>query len=67
MKRGPQPKRLFNAAQCRARARLARSIAHVMTDPKLRGRLENQAARLDLRASTLEANGMASPAGPIPC
>ena len=67
MKRGPQPKRLFNAAQCRARAKLARSIARVVTDPKLRVRLENQAAKLDLRADTLEANGMASANGPIPC
>ena len=67
MKRGPQPKRLFNAAQCRARAKLARSIARVMTEPKLRARLENQAAKLELRAETLEANGMASANGPIPC
>jgi hypothetical protein len=67
MKRGPQPKRLFNAAQCRARAKLARSIARVVTDPALRGRLENQAAKLDLRANTLEANGMASATGPVPC
>jgi len=67
MKRGPQPKRLFNAAQCRARAKLARSIARVVSDPKLRVRLENQAAKLDLRADTLEANGMASVTGPIPC
>jgi hypothetical protein len=67
MKRGPQPKRLFNATQCRARAKLARSIARVVTDPALRARLENQAAKLDLRAETLEANGMASANGPIPC
>jgi hypothetical protein len=67
MKRGPQPKRLFNAAQCRARAKLARSIARVVTDPNLRVRLENQAAKLDLRAETLEANGIASANGPIPC
>jgi hypothetical protein len=67
MKRGPQPKRLFNAAQCRARAKLARSIARVVTDPNLRVRLENQAAKLDLRAETLEANGIASTNGPIPC
>jgi hypothetical protein len=67
MKRGPQPKRLFNAAQCRARAKLARSIARVVSDPNLRGRLENQAAKLDLRADTLEANGMASATGPISC
>jgi hypothetical protein len=67
MKRGPQPKRLFNAAQCRARAKLARSIARVVTDPALRTRLENQAAKLDLRADTLEANGMASASGPISC
>jgi len=67
MKRGPQPKRLFNAAQCRARAKLARSIAKVASEPKLRARLEAQAAKLDLRADTLEANGMASANGPIPC
>ena len=42
MKRGPQPKRLFNAAQCRARAKLALSIARVVTDHILvlnRGRI----------------------------
>jgi hypothetical protein len=67
MKRGPQPKRLFNAAQCRARAKLARSIAKVVTDPNLRARLENQAAKLVQRADMLEARGMASATGPIAC
>jgi hypothetical protein len=67
MKCGPQPKHLFNATQCRARSKLARSIAKVVTDPKLRARLENQAAKLDLRANTLEAKGMAAATGPLTC
>jgi hypothetical protein len=66
MKRGPQPKRLFNAAQCRARSKLALSIAKVVSDPKLRARLEDQAAKLQSRADTLEEKGMASTIGPIP-
>jgi hypothetical protein len=39
----------------------------VVTEPKLRARLEAQAAKLDLRADMLEAKGMASVTGPIPC
>jgi hypothetical protein len=64
MKRGPQPKRLFNAAQCRARAKLARSIARVVTDPKLRTRLENQAAKLSMRADALDAQNATVARGP---
>ncbi len=65
MKRGPQPKRLFNAAQCRARSRLALSIARVVSDPKLRARLKNQAARMERRANLLEARGIPDITGPI--
>ena len=66
MKRGPQPKRLFNAAQCRARSKLALSIAGVVADPKLRARLTNQAAKLEQRAKLLEAKGIPDITGPIP-
>jgi hypothetical protein len=66
MKRGPQPKRLFNAAQCRARSKLALSIAKVVSDPKLRARLKNQAAKMEQRASLLEAKGIPEVTGPIP-
>jgi hypothetical protein len=64
MKRGPQPKRLFNAAQCRARAKLAQSIARVVSDPKLRARLESQAAKQRARADLLEAQGAVTSGGP---
>ena len=65
MKRGPQPKRLFNAAQCRARSKLALSIAMVVSDPKLRVRLKNQAAKLEQRANLLESKGVPHMTGPI--
>jgi hypothetical protein len=65
MKRGPQPKRLFNAAQCRARSKLALSIARVVSDPKLRARLKQQAAKLEQRASTLDTQPASSKAAPI--
>jgi len=65
MKRGPQPKRLFNAAQCRARSKLALSIAMVVSDPKLRARLKNQAAKMQQRADLLEARGIPNATGPI--
>ena len=65
MKRGPQPKRLFNAAQCRARSKLALSIAGVVSDPKLRARLKNQAAKMQQRAQVLEERGIPDVTGPI--
>jgi hypothetical protein len=66
MKRGPQPKRLFNAAQCRARSKLALSIATVVSDPKLRDHLKDQAAKMEQRATQLEAKGIPEVTGPIP-
>jgi len=65
MKRGPQPKRLFNAAQCRARSKLALSIARVVSDPMLRTRLKTQAAKMERRANLLEAKGVPNVTGPI--
>ena len=65
MKRGPQPKRLFNAGQCRARSKLALSIAMVVSDPKLRLRLKNQAAKMEQRANLLESKGVPHTTGPI--
>lgn len=65
MKRGPQPKRMFNAAQCRARSKLALSIARVVSDPNLRTRLKNQAAKLQQRADALEGKGIPNVTGPI--
>jgi hypothetical protein len=65
MKRGPQPKRFFNAAQCRARSRLALSIAKVVSDPKLRARLQNQAAKLEQRANALDGKVVSRTTGPV--
>jgi hypothetical protein len=65
MKRGPQPKRFFNAAQCRARSKLALSIAKVVSDPKLRARLKDQAGKLEQRANALDSKTISHPAGPI--
>jgi hypothetical protein len=65
MKRGPQPKRFFNAAQCRARSKLALSIARVVSDPKLRARLKEQAAKLERRASALDTQPVSSKSAPI--
>jgi hypothetical protein len=65
MKRGPQPKRFFNAAQCRARSKLALSIARVVSDPKLRARLKEQAAKMEQRASALDTQPMSSKSAPI--
>ena len=65
MKRGPQPKRFFNAAQCRARSKLALSIASVVSDPKLRARLKQQAAKLEQRASAIDTQPVSSKSAPI--
>jgi hypothetical protein len=65
MKRGPQPKRFFNAAQCRARSKLALSIARVVSDPKLRARLKDQATKMERRASVLEAKAVSRTTGPM--
>jgi hypothetical protein len=65
MKRGPQPKRFFNAAQCRARSKLALSIARVVSDPKLRARLLNQAAKMEQRANALDGKAVSGTTRPI--
>jgi hypothetical protein len=65
MKRGPQPKRFFNAAQCRARSKLALSIARVVSDPKLRARLRQQATKMEQRAAALDAQPVSSKSAQI--
>ena len=65
MKRGPQPKRFFNAAQCRARSKLALSIARVVSDPTLRAHLREQAIKMEQRAIALDGKKVPSKAGPI--
>lgn len=60
MKRGPQPKRFFNAAQCRARSKLALSIARVVSDPALRAHLKEQAIKMELRATALDRRPVSS-------
>jgi hypothetical protein len=65
MKRGPQPKRFFNAAQCRARSKLALSIARVVSDPALRAHLKEQAIKMEQKANALDGKNVASKSGPI--
>ena len=65
MKRGPQPKRFFNAAQCRARSKLALSIARVVSDPALRAHLKEQAAKMEQKADALEDQNVSSGSSPI--
>lgn len=65
MKRGPQPKRFFNAAQCRARSKLALSIARVVSDPALRAHLKEQAAKMEQKAEALDDMNVSSGTGPI--
>ena len=65
MKRGPQPKRFFNAAQCRARSKLALSIARVVSDPALRAHLKEQAAKMEQKADALDDQNVSSGTAPI--
>jgi hypothetical protein len=65
MKRGPQPKRFFNAAQCRARSKLALSIARVVSDPALRAHLREQATKLEQQADALDHKNVSSKTGHI--
>jgi hypothetical protein len=55
MKRGPQPKKVFDAAQCRVRAAKIRALAVVMGNPAMRAGMERLAVTLDQRAATLDA------------
>jgi len=65
MKRGPQPKRFFNAAQCRARSKLALSIARVVADPALRAHRKEQAAKMEQKADALDGQKVSSGTAPI--
>jgi len=65
MKRGPQPKRFFNAAQCRARSKLALSIAGVVSDPALRAHLKEQADKMERKANALDRDTVSSGTAPI--
>jgi hypothetical protein len=54
MKRGPQPKKVFDAAQCRVRAAKIRALAVVMGNPAMRAGMERLAVTLEQRAAALE-------------
>jgi homogentisate 1,2-dioxygenase len=55
MKRGPQPKKVFDAAQSRARAAKLRELMGVMTNSKMRAGMELLARKFEQRADKLEA------------
>ena len=55
MKRGPQPKRVFDAAQSRARAAKIRELMKVMPNSKMRAGMELLARKFEQRAEKLEA------------
>ena len=55
MKRGPQPKRVFDAAQSRARAAKIRELIGVMPHSKMRAGMELLARKFEQRADKLEA------------
>ena len=55
MKRGPQPKRVFNAEQSRARASKIRALAAVIANTRLRVGMERLAKKFDQRAAMLDA------------
>ncbi len=54
MKRGPQPKRVFNAEQSRARADKIRALAAVIANVRLRAGMERLAEKFDRRAAMLD-------------
>ena len=55
MKRGPQPKRVFDATQSRARAIKIRALMNAMPESKLRTGMELLARKFEQRAEKLEA------------
>jgi hypothetical protein len=55
MKRGPQPKKVFDAAQSRARAAKLRALMGVMKNAKMRAGMELLARKFEQRADRLEA------------
>jgi hypothetical protein len=57
MKRGPQPKRVFDATQSRARAAKIRELMGVMPNSKMRAGMELLARKFEERADKLEAQG----------
>ena len=57
MKRGPQPKRAFDATQSRARAAKIRALMAVMPNSKMRAGMELLARKFEQRADKLEAEG----------
>jgi ribosomal protein S2 len=54
MKRGPQPKRVFNAQQSRARAIKIRALAGILTNARVRAGLERLATKFDQSAAALD-------------
>ena len=57
MKRGPQPKRVFDATQSRARAAKIRELMAVMPHSKMRAGMELLARKFEQRADKLDAQG----------
>jgi hypothetical protein len=55
MKRGPQPKRVFDAAQCRARAAKIRELLAVVKTARMRAGMEMLANKFEQRAVALDA------------
>jgi hypothetical protein len=55
MKRGPQPKKVFDAAQCRVRAAKIRALAVVMGNPAMRAGMERLAVTLEQRGGARDA------------
>jgi len=64
MKRGPQPKRAFNAEQSRARAAKIRALTGVLGNARVQAGLERLAKKFDQRATALETGAQdGAPAG----
>lgn len=55
MKRGPQPKKVFDAVQSRARAAKLRALMGVMRNDKMRAGMELLARKFEQRADKLES------------
>ncbi len=65
MKRGPQPKRVFDATQSRARAAKIRELISVMPHSKMRAGMDLLARKFEQRAEKLEAGEQMPNLGPV--
>jgi len=54
MKRGPQPKKVFDAVQSRARAAKLRELMGIMKNEKMRAGMELLARKFEQRADKLD-------------